>query len=174
MRAAAHRTALVAVAAAALLAAPAAAQIDACEGAQPFADTVAMLEAEGWSVHPSGVPLPDAAAERLAWALALTYLAGDRGGETPEAIVALQRRAVPGLARKVDVGDGRARVLTSAEGAMILTETRTGPTSVERSCQIATDGPLAVPDGVMAVDGAAYDGAPATLASTRVVLDTLR
>ena len=157
-----------------LLAAPAAAQVAACQGALPFDDTVAALEEEGWTVHRAADPLPDAAVERLAWALAATYLGGDRGGETTEAIVALQRRSVPGLARKRDTDTTRSRTLLRGDGALILTDTQTGPGRVERSCRIATDAPVPPGPGVSAVDGAAFDGAPRGLAETRVAVDTLR
>lgn len=153
---------------------PAAAQFAPCEGAEPFEATLRHLEADGWSVHPAGRPLPADAAERLAWALAVGYLAGDRGGETPEAIVALQRAAVPGLARKVDTDATRSRVLTRDDGAMILTDTELRPGEVERTCQVALDAAVTVPPGVLGFDGRTLDGAPRTLAVTHVVVETVR
>lgn len=150
----------------------AAGQVAACEGAAPFPQTIRLLEADGWTVHPPGAPLPPEAVDRLAWALALEYLGGgDRGGETPEAVVALQRRAVPGLARKVDTDATRSRVLLSADGAMILTETALRADAVERTCRIASDGRV---DGAGETEADLPDGAPATLLSTQVVVETFR
>ncbi|WP_308916068.1 hypothetical protein [Jannaschia sp. LMIT008] len=141
----------------------------ACTTAPTFDAVLSALAGEGWS--PIDTPT-DAQADTLAWALSASYLAGDTGGETPDAIHALQRRAVPGLARKVDTDTTRTRLLADgAGGAMILTQTRTMPDRVERTCQIAAGSPFPnAPSGMLAFDASAIPDAPRTLIVTHTVL----
>ena len=138
--------------AAALLAAPAAAQ--PC--AEPaFADALAALETEGWTVAEA---LTDPQRDALAWTRAITYIQGDRGGRSPEDILALQRAAAPGLLRRVDTDTTRSAVLTRGDEAMTLTETVTAPNRIERQCRLATADPL--PD-THPVDTSGWPDAPA-------------
>jgi hypothetical protein len=128
--------------------------------AQPCAEpgfglAVAALEASGWA---QAEALTDAQRDALAWTRAVTYIQGDDGGWTPEELLALQRRAAPGLLRRVDTETTRSAVLTRGDEAMTVTETRTAPGLVERRCRIATAAPLPDTDPI---DTTGWPGAPA-------------
>ena len=83
-----------------------------------FDALMASLEAEGWTAVPPGAALPDDAVERIALARTIFYASTDRGGETLPEIMALQRRTVPGLARRVDTDLAKLRVLVRGDAAM--------------------------------------------------------
>ena len=107
--------------AATLLAAPAAAQEApaACTADErDFDALMASLEGEGWAAIPSGEALPDDVVERIALARTVFYATSDRGGETLGQIMDLQRRTVPGYARRVDTDLAKQRVLTRGDAAM--------------------------------------------------------
>lgn len=109
--------------AAVLSATPAAAQTvpGACLAEERGFDAlIASLEAEGWTAVPPGDPLPEPAVERIALARTAFYATTDRGGATLPAIMDLQRRTVPGLARRVDTDTAKLRVLTRGDDAMTL------------------------------------------------------
>ncbi|MEM9796154.1 MAG: hypothetical protein AAF919_06675 [Pseudomonadota bacterium] len=107
--------------AATLLAPPVLAQTapEAClADERDFDALLASLESEGWSALEPGAPLPDDAVERIALARTIFYASTDRGGETLDAIMDLQRRTVPGLARRVDTDLAKQRVLTRGNATM--------------------------------------------------------
>lgn len=79
---------------------------------------LASLEDEGWSPLDPGTPVPDDVVERLALTRMIFYASTDRGGATLSEIMELQRRTVPGLARRVDTDLARLRVLTRGDAAM--------------------------------------------------------
>ncbi len=138
-----------------LTAGSAEAQVTPCAGTAPFDDTLAALEADGWTIASEpGALAPHI--DRLAWTLMLPYLADD-GGEDIATLLDLQRRAVPGLLAKRDTDATRARVLIRGDGAMTLTETRTTPDRVERTCRIARDATA----GPGTIDTSTFPDAPA-------------
>ncbi|MFO6464817.1 hypothetical protein ACK8OR_10520 [Jannaschia sp. KMU-145] len=107
--------------AATVFTAPAAAQTapEAClADERDFDVLLASLEAEGWMPLDPGTTLPEDAVERLALARTIFYASTDRGGSTLTEIMDLQRRTVPGLARRVDTDLARQRVLTRGDAAM--------------------------------------------------------
>lgn len=79
---------------------------------------LASLEAEGWAALEPGARLPDDAVERIALARMIFYASTDRGGASLPEIMDLQRRTVPGLARRVDTDLAKLRVLTRGDAAM--------------------------------------------------------
>ncbi|MEM8850419.1 MAG: hypothetical protein AAGE03_10325 [Pseudomonadota bacterium] len=83
-----------------------------------FGTLVASLESEGWVPLEPGAALPEEAVERIALARTIFYASTDRGGSTLSAIMDLQRRTVPGLARRVDTDLAKQRVLTRGDAAM--------------------------------------------------------
>lgn len=104
-----------------LLTAPAAAQTapQAClADERNFDALLGSLEAEGWVPLEPGVPVAEDAVERIALARTIFYASTDRGGSTLPEIMELQRRTVPGLARRVDTDLAKQRVLTRDEAAM--------------------------------------------------------
>ncbi|MEL6916065.1 MAG: hypothetical protein AAFP13_16335 [Pseudomonadota bacterium] len=78
------------------------------------------LEAEGWSAIMPGEPIPEDAVESIALARTIFYATTDRGGASLDQIMALQRRTVPGFARRVDTDLTKVRVLTRGDEAMTL------------------------------------------------------
>ncbi len=124
--------------------APAAAQTapQAClADERDFDVLLASLEAEGWMPLEPGAPVPADAAERIALARTIFYASTDRGGSTLPEIMDLQRRTVPGLARRVDTDLAKQRVLTRGDAAMTFNwglpqQGRLG--IVEVICRIAT------------------------------------
>ncbi|WP_298436698.1 hypothetical protein [uncultured Jannaschia sp.] len=119
-----------------------------------FANALAALQADGWTV---ATELTDTQAEALAWSRAITYMTGDDGGLSPEQVLDLQRRAAPGLLRRVDTDSTRSRVLIRGDDAMTITETVTIPGQIERQCRLATGASL---DDVQPVDTTGWPGAP--------------
>lgn len=115
------RTMIVSLLAALLLSATASAQTapEACLAEErDFDQLLASLEGEGWTALPPGAPLPGDAVERLALARMIFYASTDRGGASLPDIMDLQRRTVPGLARRVDTDLAKLRVLTRGDAAM--------------------------------------------------------
>ena len=111
------------LAALALLAAPLSAQEapSACTADErDFDALMASLEAEGWTALEPGAALPEAVVERIALARTVFYATTDRGGRTVPEIMDLQRRTVPGYARRVDTDLAKQRVLTRGDAAMTL------------------------------------------------------
>jgi hypothetical protein len=109
--------------AATLLATPSAAQTApaACiADERDFDALVASLEAEGWTPVPPGEALHEAVVERVALGRTVFYATTDRGGAALPEIMDLQRRTVPGLARRVDTDLAKQRVLTRGDAAMTL------------------------------------------------------
>jgi hypothetical protein len=107
--------------AAALFTASAAAQTapQAClADERDFDALLASLEGEGWDPLEPGAPVPADAVERIALARTIFYASTDRGGSTLPEIMDLQRRTVPGLARRVDTDLAKQRVLTRGDAAM--------------------------------------------------------
>lgn len=107
----------------AMLAAPATAQTVPAACISPerdFGSLLGMLVDEGWDVVQPGAPLPEGAIESIALARTVFYGSTDRGGSTLEEIMELQRRTVPGLARRVDTDLAKQRVLTRADAAMTI------------------------------------------------------
>ncbi|MEO1796139.1 MAG: hypothetical protein AAFR53_03885 [Pseudomonadota bacterium] len=78
------------------------------------------LEAEGWTAIMPGEPIPEAATESIALARTVFYATTDRGGASLDQIMDLQRRTVPGFARRVDTDLAKVRVLTRGDDAMTL------------------------------------------------------
>ncbi|MBM2575111.1 hypothetical protein JQC91_02230 [Jannaschia sp. Os4] len=105
-----------------------------------FDAAVAALADGGWTVLTPGMPVPADAAERLGWGLVATYVAADTGGASLAELHDLQRRAVAGLARKVDTETSRARVAIREGAALTISRTTTLPGRVEQVCRIALDG----------------------------------
>ncbi|GIT91303.1 hypothetical protein JANAI62_17590 [Jannaschia pagri] len=106
-----------------------------------FDSLLASLESEGWTALAPGAPLPDAAVERIALARTIFYASTDRGGSTLPEIMDLQRRTVPGLARRVDTDLAKQRVLTRGDAAMTFNwgKPQQGRLDiVEVICRIAT------------------------------------
>lgn len=85
-----------------------------------FDALLASLEAEGWEAVATGAAIPGEVVERVALGRTVFYATSDRGGETPAAVMDLQRRTVPGLARRVDTDLAKSRVLTRGDAAMTL------------------------------------------------------
>lgn len=142
-----------------------AARAGLCPGDTPFDVALADLQAQGWTRQtvPSALaPWTDA----LAWTLMLPYLSGDGGGEGADTLLDLQRRAVPGLLRKVDTDTARARILTRDTSVMTLTQTRDTLGQTTRSCRVSAATAMA-PEGT---DFSAAPGAPATLFEVVTVL----
>lgn len=83
-----------------------------------FDALLASLEAEGWAPLAPGDAVPGDAVERIALARTIFYASTDRGGATLPEIIELQRRTVPGLARRVDTDLAKQRVLTRDDAAM--------------------------------------------------------
>ncbi|WP_179378225.1 hypothetical protein [Jannaschia marina] len=83
-----------------------------------FDALLASFESEGWTALEPGAPLPEDAVERIALARTIFYASTDRGGETLPQIMSLQRRTVPGLARRVDTDLAKQRVLTRGDESM--------------------------------------------------------
>ncbi|MEL6551789.1 MAG: hypothetical protein AAFQ54_16225 [Pseudomonadota bacterium] len=78
------------------------------------------LEGEGWSAIMPGDPIPEDAVESIALARTIFYATTDRGGASLDQIMELQRRTVPGFARRVDTDLTKVRVLTRDDEAMTL------------------------------------------------------
>lgn len=142
-----------------LSAAPAAA--DAVSGclvpAGDLSETVGFLGAEGWTRVDA---LGDPAAEALIWTYVAAYLGTDMGGASLPEIVALQRRTVAGLGRKVDSPASQTELMTRGTGAateaMVATRVVGTDDLVEITCRFAfTDPAAALPEG----EGAGRDGA---------------
>ncbi|MEM6727150.1 MAG: hypothetical protein AAF618_01505 [Pseudomonadota bacterium] len=85
-----------------------------------FEALLASLEAEGWSAIPPGEAIPETAVESIALARTIFYATTDRGGASLEQIMDLQRRTVPGFARRVDTDLTKVRVLTRGDEAMVM------------------------------------------------------
>lgn len=83
-----------------------------------FDQLLASLEGEGWTALEPGTALPEKTVERIALARMIFYASTDRGGATLPEIMDLQRRTVPGLARRVDTDLAKQRVLTRGDAAM--------------------------------------------------------
>lgn len=81
---------------------------------------MASLQNEGWTSINPGDPIPEAAAESIALARMVFYATTDRGGASLDQIMDLQRRTVPGFARRVDTDVTKVRVLTRGDYAMTL------------------------------------------------------
>ena len=106
-----------------------------------FEALLASLRSEGWTVVPPGEALPERAVESIALARTVFYATGDRGGSTLPEIMDLQRRTVPGYARRVDTDLARQRVLTRGDEAMTLNWSlpqQSRPGIVEVICRIAS------------------------------------
>ena len=145
----------------ALLAAPQAGRADpaaAClDAGGDLAATLAALEAEGWAPVDLAAPLPEPVAASALWPFAAVYLAADTGGASLAEIMAMQRRAVEGLARKRDLPGARTRLLARDAPAgvetVLLTVVQVLPGMAELSCRFALADPAAAapvgtPDGV--------------------------
>ena len=80
--------------------------------------------------------------DNVAWTLMDAYLdqgdrRADRGGEDIDAILDLQRRAVPGLFRKVDTDATRFRLYVRGDDVMTISEADAGDGSTRRTCRLA-------------------------------------
>ncbi|MEL7301981.1 MAG: hypothetical protein AAFM92_16505 [Pseudomonadota bacterium] len=85
-----------------------------------FDALMASLDAEGWSAIAPGAAIPEEAVESIALARTIFYATTDRGGASLDQIMELQRRTVPGFARRVDTDLTKVRVLTRGDEAMTL------------------------------------------------------
>ncbi|MEL7212709.1 MAG: hypothetical protein AAGK92_08615 [Pseudomonadota bacterium] len=85
-----------------------------------FEALISSLEAEGWTAIAPGEAIPEKAVESIALARTVFYATTDRGGETLEEIMNLQRRTVPGFARRADTDLAKVRVLTRGDDAMTM------------------------------------------------------
>ncbi len=81
---------------------------------------MASLEADGWTAIAPGAAIPDAAVESIALARTVFYATTDRGGASLDQIMELQRRTVPGFARRADTDLTKVRVLTRGDEAMTM------------------------------------------------------
>lgn len=135
-----------------------------CSGTTAFSETLAALQSDGWTLTTEA---PDDR-DLLAWTLMIPYVNGDRGGETTETLLDLQRLTVPGLFAKRDTDTTKARVLLRDGGALTVTETRTLPDRVERVCHVASQDTAVAVTG--ALDTSGFDGAPEVLAQIITIL----
>ena len=85
-----------------------------------FGALVSSLEAEGWTAIAPGDAIPAKAIESIALARTVFYATTDRGGASLEEIMDLQRRTVPGFARRADTDLAKMRVLTRGDDAMTM------------------------------------------------------
>lgn len=132
-----------------------------------FSAAIATMEAEGWNVLTAdATPAPEQI-EALAWILMAGY-AYDQGGEEIATLLALQRRAAPGLLRRVDTDAMRSRVLTQGGDALIVTETRIASGRVQRTCRLASA--VAAPSGFETIDIIDLEGAPTLAESVTILL----
>ncbi|MCK0168163.1 hypothetical protein MWU52_11415 [Jannaschia sp. S6380] len=140
----------------------------ACTQAPTFAAALAQLEAGGWQTQPRDATFTQAQTDALAWTLMTRYVGTDTGGEEIATLLDLQRAAVPGLLARVDGDTTLSRVLLNGDDALTITQTRTAPGRIERSCRLASAGPA--PAGLDLIDTSGIEGAPATLAETLTIL----
>ncbi|KIT17615.1 hypothetical protein [Jannaschia aquimarina] len=92
-------------------------------------------------VHAAG-DLSPAQARGAAWTLMPPYLdslgtRADRGGQDVAALFEIQRRAVPGLFRRVETGTARFRVYVRGDDVMTMTQSDAGDGRARRSCRLA-------------------------------------
>jgi hypothetical protein len=70
------------------------------------------LETTGWSIQ-NLKTLDAQTIDHLAWMRVVQFLKTGDGGETVQTIFGIQRKAVQGLARKVDLATSKTRVMTN-------------------------------------------------------------
>jgi hypothetical protein len=80
--------------------------------ARDIAQVTDALEASGWALQ--NLKTLDAhTIDHLAWMRVVTFLESGDGGETVQTIFELQRKAVLGYARKIDLATSKTRVLSN-------------------------------------------------------------
>ena len=134
------------IASIAFIAMPAAAQAtDAC--IRPAATPAALfagIEMDGLTFLPTGAPIPDDLAHRLAWLTVVPYLAGDSGGASLPEIVALQRVAAANYGRLLPLPTSQTRVAMGPDSSMVARWQETSPGRIEVHCARAEFGAKAV------------------------------
>ena len=138
-----------------LLATPASADIrSACAEAPSFDEALAELRMDGWEAQDRDSAFSVDQTDALAWTLVIPDLTGDSGGESPEALLDLQRASVPGLLLRRDTDTTKSRVLLQGDHALTIVQTRLLPGRVQRACRVA------MADAVEGLEVIETDGAP--------------
>ncbi len=151
----------------ALLAAPASAFTDSLTGcdAATLDGTERFLAGQGYVRVEDPSRLTPAQTTNAAWTLMPTYLdasgrRADRGGEDVATLLDLQRRAVPGLFRRVDTDAARLRLHVRGDDVITIAET-VADGRTERSCRLALGAAATDVVSAGALDTGGHPDAPA-------------